>query len=122
MADFADILSEAMTRRDAEAAQDRRWRRATRNIPLIEAAAGPGAPGGFVHESFDEARSTSTRPTLEGVLREIEHARRSRAGLRTLRRRLARALHPDRHGDAADADLLGRCNALIDAALKEASP
>lgn len=71
------------------------------------------------HDVYGEYRRPPERLTLHSFMKDLDRARRSDKALRSLRRQVARALHPDWRNTKADADLLGRCNALIDAALKE---
>lgn len=54
-------------------------------------------------------------PDAASLRREIDSAKASPRALRALRRRIARAAHPDRGGDDA---LMAEFNARIDAALR----
>jgi hypothetical protein len=120
--EFADVLAEVEARehdafRDAHAY---RFALAPSDLPVRKGSAREAA--GAYAENAPRLRSDGRRneppPDRAAVLTEIVAAAGDARRLRTLRRRLALRLHPDRI-EGGDATLLAEFNAAIDAALRD---
>jgi hypothetical protein len=122
MLEFAAVLAEVEARERDAFRDARAYRFAPAPADRVVRKTGMREAAGAYAENAPRLRSDGRRneppPDRAAVLAEIVAAAGDARRLRTLRRRLALRLHPDRI-EGGNAILLAECNAAIDAALRD---